>query len=321
MLTKLNSNSHIFFNKSDKNKNYIAAIAIGSKHFKEWKKFAYPSWKAYCKKNKIGIIIIKKNFINKKNIYWKSPTWQRLLIGRYIEENNLNILKICVLDTDILINTLSPNIFKESNLNKISVVHLHKNLPYPLSDYKLRERLVYLRRFFLDKTYPLRSSITANPNEIYKNYELKNSTSDYFCAGVMVYDVKKKSKLFSEIYEKYCSIVNKKKFRGVEIPLNYELTQNKKNLFWLDYKFQTNWLYELAAKYSFLYRINKNYNEFKKYCAEEIILNSYFLHFAGTLKDASKTWKIPNFFKDDNLKKLNFIFNTKQKKLKPKFSK
>ena len=28
MLTKLNSNSHIFFNKSDKNKNYIAAIAI-----------------------------------------------------------------------------------------------------------------------------------------------------------------------------------------------------------------------------------------------------------------------------------------------------
>ena len=62
MLTKLNSNSHIFFNKSDKNKNYIAAIAIGSKHFKEWKKFAYPSWKAYCKKNKIGIFIIKKKF-------------------------------------------------------------------------------------------------------------------------------------------------------------------------------------------------------------------------------------------------------------------
>ena len=80
-------------------------------------------------------------------------------------------------------------------------------------------------------------------------------------------------------------------------------------------------MYELAAKYSFLYRINKNYNEFKKYCAEEIILNSYFLHFAGTLKDASKTWKIPNFFKDDNLKKLNFIFNSKQKKLKPKFRK
>ena len=62
--------------------------------------------------------------------------------------------------------------------------------------------------------------------------------------------------MFSKIYEKYCSKVNKKKFRGVEIPLNYELTQKNKKLYWLDYKFQTNWLYELAAKYS-LYRINK----------------------------------------------------------------
>ena len=64
MLTKLNSNSHISFNKSDKNKNYIAAIAIGSKHFKEWKKFlSFP--KAYCKKQNWNFHN-QKNFINKK---------------------------------------------------------------------------------------------------------------------------------------------------------------------------------------------------------------------------------------------------------------
>ena len=105
-------------------------------------KFAYPSRKHIVKKQNWNFII--KNFINKK--YLLKSTWQRLLIGRYIEENNLNILRICVLDTDIPINNLSPNIFKESNLNKISEVHLHRNLPYSLSDYKLRERLVYLRR-------------------------------------------------------------------------------------------------------------------------------------------------------------------------------
>ena len=91
MLNKLNSNSHIFFNKNNITKNYIAAVVIGSKHFKDWKKFAYPSWKIYCNKNNIGIIVIKKDLINKKNFYWKKPTWQRLLIGRYIEENKLDI--------------------------------------------------------------------------------------------------------------------------------------------------------------------------------------------------------------------------------------
>jgi len=186
MKSKLNSKSHIFFNQNKRTKNYLAAIAVGSKHFKDWKKFAYPSWKAYCKKNNIGIIIIKKDLINKNSFFWKKPTWQRLLIGKYIKENNLNISNICVLDTDIFINSLSPNIFSHSNLKKISVVHLHKNLPYNQTDYKLRERLVYLRRYFLDYSYPLRSSITANPIEIFKNYKLKISKNDYFCAGVMV---------------------------------------------------------------------------------------------------------------------------------------
>ena len=321
MISNLNTNTHIFFNKNSKIKNYLAAIAIGSKHFKDWKKYAYPSWKAYCKKNNLGIIIIKKDLINKKSFFWKKPTWQRLLIGQYIRENNINISNICVLDTDIFINNLSPNIFKVSNLNKISVVHLHKNLPHSQSDYKLRERLVYLRRYFLNYSYPLRSSITAKPIEIYKNYNLKNSSNDYFQAGVMVYDVNKHYKLLYKIYLKYCSVINKKKFRGVEIPLNHELTKNTRKLHWLDYKFQTIWLYELADKYSFLYRVKKNYKEIKKYCAEEIILNSYFLHFAGTFKDAAKVWKIDNFFSDKKLMKLNLAFNSKQKKLKPKFKK
>jgi hypothetical protein len=226
-----------------------------------------------------------------------------------------------VLDTDIFINELSPNIFEQSNTSKISVVHLHKNLPYSQSDYKLRERIVYLRRYFLDRSYPLRSSITAAPKEIYKNYKLKSSANDYFQAGVMVYKINKYYKPLYKIYIKYCSKVNKKKFRGVEIPLNYELTKNIKSLHWLNYKFQTNWLYELADKYSFLYRVKKNYREIKKYCAEEIILNSYFLHFAGTFKDAAHVWKINNFFSNKKLTKINFIFNSKQKKLKPKFKK
>lgn len=321
MISKLTKDSHIFLYKKKNIKNYLVAISIGSSHFKDWKKYCFPSWKEYCKKNNIGILIIKKDLIKKKSNFWKKPTWQRLLIGKYIFENKLEVSNACVLDTDIYINKLSPNIFKYANLKKISVVHLHKNLPFFKSDYKLRERLVYLRRFFLDKSYPKRSSLTATPKEIYKNFGLKNISEDYFCAGVMVYNVKKyKDKLF-KIYIKYCSKINKKKFIGVEIPLNYELTKSKINLHWLSYKFQTNWLYEVADKYSFLYRIKRNSEEFRKYCIEEIILNSYFLHFAGTLGDAKNVWKISNFFKDNKLNKLNNIFNSTQPRLKPIFRK
>ena len=318
MIFEINKNSHIIFIKNDKTKNYIAAIAIGSKHLNDWKKYCFNSWQKYCKKNNLGLIVIFKDLLNKNSKFWKKPTWQRLLISKYIKNSNLNIKNICVLDTDIFINQLAPDIFKNSNLSTVSVVNFYKNLPYNKNDYELRERLVYLRRLFLDSSYPLRSSLTASPKEIFKNYKLSKNLNNYFCAGVMVYNVNKYSDFFEKIYLKYCN--KKYSFNGVEIPLNFELLKKTK-LFWLDYKFQTNWLFELSDKYSFIYRAKKNKLSLVKICAEEIILNSYFLHFAGTLSDANTAWKIKNFFTDKKLLKLNNLFNSKKKKLIPKFKK
>ena len=62
-------------------KNYICTIAIGNLHYKVWEKYILPSWKIYCKKNKIGIIVFKNHLIEKKSLYWKKPTWQKMLIG------------------------------------------------------------------------------------------------------------------------------------------------------------------------------------------------------------------------------------------------
>ena len=45
--------------------------ASGNKHFNEWKKYALPSWKQYCKKNDIGIICFDKELIDKKDPKWK----------------------------------------------------------------------------------------------------------------------------------------------------------------------------------------------------------------------------------------------------------
>ena len=100
-----------------------------------------------------------------------------------------------------MINKYAPNIFNFSNLKKISVVNFIKNLPHLRSNYDLRERIVYLRRLFMDRSYPLRSSITASPQEIYKSYKFKKKFTNYFCAGVMVYNVNMYYNFFENLFE------------------------------------------------------------------------------------------------------------------------
>ena len=54
------SNNFKIILDSKASKNYIVTIAIGEQYFKDWENYVLPSWKAYCKKFDIGLIV----FIN-----------------------------------------------------------------------------------------------------------------------------------------------------------------------------------------------------------------------------------------------------------------
>ena len=56
-----------------------------------------------------------------------------------------------VIDTDILINPFSPNVFKFHDENKISVVSSVNDLPYNLNE--TRKKVSYLRNNFYSKNY------------------------------------------------------------------------------------------------------------------------------------------------------------------------
>ena len=99
-----------FILKSKKSLNYIATICIGKKYLSEWKKYTLPGWINYCKKNDIGIIYFDKELISNSHKKWKKPVWQQLLIGKNIIKNKVK--NICYVDTDVIINPFSPNIFK-----------------------------------------------------------------------------------------------------------------------------------------------------------------------------------------------------------------
>ena len=94
-----------------KNNNYLATICIGLETFRNWKKYSFPSWKLYCKTNDIGLIVFDKNLISEDHPNYKKPTWQKLLIGNKLKENFKTVKNICYLDSDIIINPFSPNIF------------------------------------------------------------------------------------------------------------------------------------------------------------------------------------------------------------------
>lgn len=320
MIFKFEKNCHKFFLKSE-TKNYIVCVAIGKKHYNDWKKYSSELWLKYCKKNGLGIIVIYKNLISKKNHNWKSPTWQRLLVANYLSLHEKNINNICLLDTDIFINPFSPNIFKRLKKNKISVVTAFKNIPFLKSNFELRKKLVFLRKNFLSRKYPLNSSLTASPEDIFKHYKFKKIFNNYFVAGVLVFNIGLFKNILFKIYKKYCENKLRDKFSGVEVPLNNELMSS--NLVsWLEYKFQAIWLFEIADKYNFLY-----YDKFKdkkilKIIIEQILTENYFLHFAGTLSDAKNVWKIKNILSDKKkLQLMKTYQNFEKKKIKTKFFK
>ena len=242
-------------------------------------------------------------------------------MSQYLRLNLKNVSNICLLDTDIFINPLAPNIFSKHKRHKISAVKAYKDIPFLKSNLNLRKKLVFLRKNFLSKNYPLNSSLTASPKEIFKYYKFKKIFNNYFVAGVLVLNIEKFHKILSNIYKKYCNKTLNKKFSGVEVPLNNELMSlNLVN--WIDYKFQAIWLFEIADKYNFLY-----YDKFKdkkilKIVIEQILIENYFLHFAGTLSDANNVWKIGKILNDN--KKLELIKkyqNFEKKKIKTKFHK
>ncbi len=320
MIFKFEKNCHEFFLKS-KSKNYIVSVAIGKKHYNEWKRYASNLWIKYCKKNKLGIIIINKDLISKKSIYWKSPTWQRLLVANYLSLYAKNVKNICLLDTDVFINPLSPNIFDSHKKHKISAVTAYKDIPFFKNNFDLRKKLVFLRKNFLNKKYPLNSSVTASPKEIFKHYKFKKTFNNYFVAGVLVFNIKLFEKVLLKIYKKYCSNYLKKTFLGVEVPLNNELMRlNLVN--WIEYKFQAIWLFEIADKYNFLYYNNFKDKKILKLVIEQILIENYFLHFAGTLSDAKNIWKLTNILNEKKkIKLINSYQNFEKKKIKTKFHK
>ncbi|MDB3982312.1 hypothetical protein N9419_02490 [Candidatus Pelagibacter sp.] len=290
-------------------KNTIACLAIGEKIYRHWKKNIYPFWKIYCKKNNLGLVVFTKDLIDKKNSNWKKPTWQRLLVGQEIKKTLPLVKNVCILDLDILINPIAPNIFNSIKKNKINLTSLRTNLPF---EYKNTIRkLAFFRKKYTNKNYPLDSSLNSSLKTLYQADGLK-SQDDELCVGVLVYNIKNFSKTLYDWFFYFKKKNMKTNFGGCQNQIAYKiLTKNYCHL--LSYKFQAIWVFEIAARFPIIMKYLKNL-EIMSEMVTSTILDNYFLHFAGAGPEAS-IWMKSNFFNRINKKLLSEYNNYYLKKL------
>lgn len=85
--------------------------------------------------------------------------------------------------------------------------------------------------------------------------------------------------------------------------IDWQDRQKKCKINWLNYRFQALWNFEVTEKYPFLYNFKKKKNKIIQKCVESSLMNTYFLHFAGSWYDSGH-WKIKNIFLNDNFLKM-----------------
>ncbi len=267
--------------------NIIATIAIGGDYYNSWEKYAFPTWKRYCERHNLGLIVFNKDMLSQESDIWKKRQWQKLLIGNELSKSMPTIRNVCYLDTDILINYMAPNVFDDYDPTTIGLVSVRKNLPYPYEN--VLRRAAFLRNKYYDTNYPLDSALFISVGNLYKFHGLPIQ-EDEVCTGVFIFNMKLHSELLNSIFEKYDENVESITGGGEQTHFNYEI-QSWGKITWLDYKFQALWLYEMAWKYPFLYDFGRDNKELIKECIEASLFTNYFLHFAGSWHE-SDMWKV-----------------------------
>ncbi len=298
-----------------KSKNIIATIAIGSEYLDSWEQYALPNWKEYCIRNELGLLVINEDLISRNNKFWKKPTWQKLLIGDALNKSNLIIENVCYLDTDILINPNAPNIFDSYNSENFGLVSLRNNLPFPYEE--VIRRIAFLRHNYYDNNYPLDSALHINLNDLYK-YHMLPVQPDEACMGLIIFNISNHADIMKSWFYKYDANVQSITNGGDQTHLNFEI-QNYNKMSWLDYRFQSIWVFEMAWKYPFLYSTEYSKSDLIKECIEASLHANFFLHFAGAWHE-SIMWKLGTIFEKENSRKLlddYFLYSKRELKGNP----
>ena len=256
--------------------NYIATLAIGKDYLERWEKYSLAFWKFYCGRHGLGLVALIEPFVDSGK---KRNDWQKLLVGRAIEEYGLNAERVCFVDYDMIPNPFAENIFNQLEQTKIGFVSQRNGLPQGNIKILLRHIAMH-RHQASDKRYPLDSYLSRSPEDIYSDHGLARH-KDYGCGGLFVFNMELHNQYLIEIFESYDSNSLFVANPGEEVYLNHYI-QIRDDFEWLPYEWHTLWWYEMAWYYPWLYNEGNRNAEVVAEAVYATLLRSNFVHFVGS---------------------------------------
>lgn len=256
--------------------NWIVTTAIGGNYVRQWEGHTASTWIEYARRYDLGIAVFTSD-IQRSDEPLRHGAWQKLLAPTVLRSVLGREFRCLLMDTDVLISPLAKNAFVEVAPGSIGVVSQQNHLPM---DYlALRRRIAYLRRTFLENSFPLDSGLVALPQDFFRLAELE-VREDFFCSGVVALDSSCHADLFADWYRTAPSgEAYARADWGEQLWLNY-CVQGRSDVQWLDYSWQALWLYEVATYYPFLYSRDVAPN-IAQWCLASSLLRNNFVHLAG----------------------------------------
>lgn len=267
-------------------KKALVTLAIGEKYIGYLKNFCYDLWKEYADINNLDIIVFDEVFDESSRALGRSPAWQKLLILSQPSIQKYD--QVAWIDTDILINPKSPDIFQDIPIEKIGAVDAYAT---PSKE----EHKIAIERIYQYWTLnDIKFIPNDTPTKFHNNFGIEGNFSSAVQTGVMVLSPNYHRDLFEHVYNNYED--KGPAYWNYEMrPLSYEILKNGM-IKWLNPKFNIPWGYLKQTFYPFLRSDNiiekifknivflKNSSLLSK-CITTSYINNYFLHFAGCISE------------------------------------
>lgn len=257
---------------------WLLTTAIGGDYLERWFATARPLWEEYAERHGLGVAVAVGDLFEAGEPELNGA-WQKLLAPRALKKVLQHDFRCALLDTDVLISPRASNVFDEVLPGNIGIVSQQNGLP--LDYFALRRRIAFLRKTFLQASFPLDSALVASPQSLFRHAGLEApEAEDFFCSGVVVVDSSAHGELFASWYrDAPTDVMYSRVDWGEELWLN-SCVQGRRDVQWLDYSWQALWLYEVAANYPFLYSLRVG-PEAAQWCLGSSLLRNNFVHLAG----------------------------------------
>jgi len=215
----------------------LATLLVGARLRSQFKRRALPSWKAYCRRFGLDLVIFDAPLDESPRAMLRSPAWQKCLVAD--SDALKRYSSACWIDGDIMVNPkAAPSVFEHVPEGSVGAVEawasptaeayrdflmsFRRNAPEGVGDKVDYDAAAYYLRFGLPAKYPTVAQ-----------------------TGVLVFDPNAHGPVFRYVYDRY-------EDRGpawwhYEMrPLSYELHQHAA-ISWLDPRFNYNAICDVVA--------------------------------------------------------------------------